>query len=190
VSAMNSAISAKLFSLGESRIQETEEKFPQIHNKELVEIHLIGHLQTNKVRKAVQLYDVIQTVDSIKLATRISNVAKELNKTQRIYLQINSGNDPLKYGLSPMDAIFTAIEISKLPNLLIEGIMMIPPFIKLDQKYRSIYTQTRILRDEILYNGVSTCKNISMGMSRDFELAIEEGATHIRLGTALFGART
>jgi pyridoxal phosphate enzyme (YggS family) len=186
---MNSAISAKLFSLGESRVQETEEKHPFIQNKKGVEIHLIGHLQKNKVRKAVELYDVIQTVDSIKLASRISVIAKELNKTQRVYLQVNSGGDPLKYGFQSKEVLSAAIEISRFSNLEIEGIMMIPPYIQMDKKYRSIYTQTRRLRDQILCGSVPTCKNLSMGMSRDFEMAIEEGATHIRLGTALFGAR-
>ena len=82
------------------------------------------------------------------------------------------------------------MEISQLPNLQIEGIMMIPPHIEMDEKYRSIYTKTRELRDNILSSGVLSCKNLSMGMSRDFEMAIEEGATHIRIGTALFGARS
>ncbi len=82
-----------------------------------------------------------------------------------------------------------AVEISQLPNLQIEGIMMIPPHIEIDEQYRSIYTQTRELRDQILLSGIPSCKNLSMGMSRDFEMAIEEGATHIRLGTALFGDR-
>ena len=186
---MNSAISAKLFSLGENRVQETEEKYPFIQNKKGVEIHLIGHLQKNKVRKAVELYDVIQTVDSIKLASRISIIAKELNKNQRIYLQVNTGEDPLKYGFQSKEVLSAAIEISQFSNLEIEGIMMIPPYTQMDKKYRSIYTETRKLRDEILCASVSTCKNLSMGMSRDFEMAIEEGATHIRLGTALFGAR-
>ena len=186
---MNSAISAKLFSLGESRVQETEEKYPFIQNKKGVELHLIGHLQKNKVRKAVELYDVIQTVDSIKLASRISIIAKELNKTQRVYLQVNSGKDPLKYGFQSKEALSAAIQISQFSNLAIEGIMMIPPYTQMDKNYRTIYTQTRKTRDKMVSIGIVSCKNLSMGMSRDFEMAIEEGATHTRLGTALFGAR-
>jgi pyridoxal phosphate enzyme (YggS family) len=187
---MESALAAKLNCLGESRIQETEEKIPQLQNRELVEIHLIGHLQSNKVRKAIESYDVIQTVDSIKLAKKISTIAKEMGKLQRIYLQVNSGSDPLKHGFSKEEIIQVAMEISQLNNLQIEGIMMIPPHIEKDHKYRSIYSQTRILRNQILDVGISTCKNLSMGMSRDFEMAIEEGATHVRIGTALFGARS
>ena len=186
---MESALNINLLYLGESRVQETEEKIPHLQNRELAEIHLIGHLQSNKVRKAMECYDVIQTIDSIKLAKKISSNAKEMGKLQRIYIQVNSGKDPLKHGFSSDEIIEVIVEISQLPNLQIEGIMMIPPHIEMDEKYRSIYTKTRELRDQILLSGVSSCKNLSMGMSRDFEMAIEEGATHIRLGTALFGAR-
>jgi hypothetical protein len=186
---MESAISAKLISLGESRVQETEEKIPFLQKRELAEIHLIGHLQSNKVKKAIECYDVIQTVDSIKLAKKISSTAKEKGRTQRIYLQVNSGNDPLKHGFSTDEIIQVAVEIFQLSNLQIEGIMMIPPYVEMDDKYRSIYIQTRELRDQIIAVGISSCINLSMGMSRDFEMAIEEGATHIRIGTALFGKR-
>ena len=137
----------------------------------------------------MECYDVIQTVDSIKLAKKISSIAQKIGKLQRIYIQVNSGNDPFKHGFSSDETIGVIVEISQLPNLQIEGIMMIPPHIEMDEKYRSIYTKTRELRDQILLLGVSSCKNLSMGMSRDFEMAIEEGATHIRIGTALFGAR-
>ncbi len=187
---MESAFAAKLISLGESRVQETEEKIPFLQNRELGEIHLIGHLQSNKVKKAIECYDVIQTVDSIKLAKKISSTSKEKGKIQRIYLQINSGKDPLKHGFSTDETIQTAVEISQLSNLKIEGIMMITPLVEMDDKYRAIYIQTRELRDQIIAVGISSCINLSMGMSRDFEMAIEEGATHIRIGTALFGERS
>ncbi|MBC8312223.1 MAG: YggS family pyridoxal phosphate-dependent enzyme [Candidatus Marinimicrobia bacterium] len=189
VAAMESAISAQLNCLGESRVQETEEKIPSLQNRELVEIHLIGHLQSNKVRKAIESYDVIQTVDSIKLAKKISTIANEIGKVQRIYLQVNSGNDPLKHGFSTDEIINVALEISQLHNLQVEGIMMIPPHLEMNEEYRSIYARTKKIRDKIISAGISSCKNLSMGMSRDFEMAIEEGATHIRIGTALFGAR-
>ena len=186
---MESAFAAGLISLGESRVQETEEKISFLQNRELAEIHLIGHLQSNKVKKAIECYDVIQTVDSIKLAKKISSTAKEKGRIQRIYLQVNSGNDPLKHGFSTDEIIQVAVETAQLSNLKIEGIMMIPPHIEMDDKYRAIYIQTRKLRDQIIAAGISSCINLSMGMSRDFEIAIEEGATHIRIGTALFGER-
>jgi len=186
---MESAIKYGLFCLGESRIQETAIKLPQLVNRDKAEVHLIGHLQTNKVSKAVKLYDVIQTVDTLKLARKISQIACDLNKTQRIYIQVNTGQDPQKYGFEGDNLLEKVEEIYQLSNIIIEGIMMIPPYIDMDEKYRNIYTQTRKIRDKMVSIGIVSCKNLSMGMSRDFEMAIEEGATHIRLGTALFGAR-
>ena len=186
---MESAISADIITLGESRVHETEKKIPFLKNRESIEIHMIGHLQSNKVKKAVGLYDVIQTVDSIKLAKKISSIAREKGRTQRIYLQVNTGDDPLKYGFSKKEIILASLEIAQMSNLKIEGIMMIPPYIEIDTEYRSIYSQTRELRDQIIAEGVLSCTSLSMGMSRDFELAIEEGATHVRIGTALFGTR-
>ena len=186
---MESAIKYGLFYLGESRIQETEIKLPQLANRDKAEVHLIGHLQTNKVSKAVKLYDVIQTVDTLKLARKISQIACDLNKTQRIYIQVNTGQDPQKYGFEVDNLLEKVEEIFQLSNIIIEGIMMIPPYIDMDEKYRNIYTQTRKIRDKMVSIGIVSCKKLSMGMSRDFEMAIEEGATHIRLGTALFGAR-
>ena len=178
-----------IFCLGESRVQETEKKIPHLQNRELAEIHLIGHLQSNKVKKAVKYYDVIQTVDSIKLAKKISEIANNMKQMQRIYLQVNTGKDQFKHGFPPNDLVDAAKEISKLTNVEIEGIMMIPPHIEMNKQYRLIYKKTRELRNQVLLAGVTSCKNLSMGMSRDFEMAIEEGATHVRIGTALFGER-
>ena len=175
--------------VGESRVSETEKKIIFLNNRKSIEIHMIGHLQSNKAKKAIRLYDVIQTVDSTKLAKKISSLAREKGIVQRVYLQVNSGEDPLKYGFSKKMIIPASLEISQLSHLKIEGLMMIPPYIEMDEHYRSIYRQTRKLRDQIVDAGISSCTNLSMGMSRDFELAVEEGATHIRIGTALFGER-
>jgi len=158
-------------------------------DRNVCEVHLIGRLQKNKVRKAIQIYDVIQTVDSVELAKRISRISKEENKIQRIYLQVNTGGDPNKQGFSPDELLSNISTISSLPRLTIEGLMMIPPLVKMDDHYRKIYRNTRKLRDKVIKTGVASCINLSMGMTRDFELAIQEGATHIRVGTALFGER-
>ena len=190
VSAIQQAYNNDIFCIGESRIQESENKLKGLLIRSKLEVHLIGHLQSNKVRKAIQLYDVIQTVDSIKLAKKISSIAGETEKTKRIYLQVNSGKDPLKKGFSLNEIEKSALEIAQMKNLIISGIMMIPPFIEMDNKYRKIYSSTRKLRDKLLALGISSCTDLSMGMSRDFQLAIEEGATHIRIGTALFGDRS
>ena len=189
VSAIQQAYNNDIFCVGESRIQESENKLKDLSIRNKLEVHLIGHLQSNKAKKAIQLYDVIETVDTIKLAKKIASISGEIKKVQRIYLQVNSGQDPLKKGFSLNEIEKAALEIAQMKNLIISGIMMIPPFIEMDDRYRKIYSSTRELRDKLLALGISSCKDLSMGMSRDYEMAIEEGATHIRIGTALFGQR-
>ena len=175
--------------LGESRIQEAESKVKSFQQRDNIELHLIGHLQSNKAKKAVTLFDVIQTVDSIKLAKRLDNFSAANGKEQRIFIQVNTGADPKKQGFSPEDILLAAKEISKLSNIILEGIMTIPPNSLSENKLRAVYRQTREIRDSIRVEFEDSCRNLSMGMSDDFEIAIEEGATHIRVGTALFGER-
>jgi len=189
VFAIQQAYNNDILCIGESRIQESENKLKDLSIRNKLEVHLIGHLQSNKARKAIQLYDVIETVDTIKLAKKISSISSEIKKAQKIYLQVNSGQDPLKKGFSLNEIEKAALEIAQMKNLIIGGIMMIPPFIEMDNNYRKIYSSTRELRDKLLALGINSCKDLSMGMSRDYEMAIEEGATHIRIGTALFGQR-
>ena len=188
-SAIYSTMNAGLFCIGESRVQEAEKKLFNLKNREKLETHLIGHLQSNKVKKAVKIFDVIQTIDSIKLAKKISRASESINKKQRVYIQINTGEDPQKGGFKPNEAKEAAHKIMKLNNLILEGIMMIPPYNDIDKHYREIYSNTKKLKNKIIKSGIDTCKNLSMGMSRDYQIAIEEGATHIRIGTALFGKR-
>ncbi len=183
------ALNVKLTTLGESRIQETIEKSETFQKRDKIKLHFIGHLQSNKVRKAVELFDVIQTVDSIKLAGRINRICKESYKNQRIYLQVNTGEDPKKQGISAKNTNSVAQEITKMENLILEGIMTIPPKGATTRELRLIYRKTRKIRDEIRSRINENCQNISMGMSNDYETAIAEGATHIRIGTGLFGLR-
>ena len=183
------ALKESLTCVGESRVLETEIKSQQFPFRDRIELHLIGHLQSNKARKAVHLFDVIQTVDSIKLAKRINSISIEKNKRQRIFIQVNTGNDPQKQGFSIQDVEAGIKTISKLENLIIEGIMTIPPKGLGKNDIRNIYAETRKIHDNIKRNITATCKYLSMGMSNDFEIAITEGATHIRVGTALFGER-
>ena len=173
-----------------AEFKRRSKKLSTYSSRNKIELHLIGGLQKNKVRKAVKIFDIIQTVDSISLAKRINRIAKEEGKSQKIYLQVNTGLDPLKKGFSPTEILQSAKEISTLKNISVNGIMMIPPHIKINDKYRKIYSDTRKIRDQLIEIGIRSCENLSMGMSRDFELAVEEGATHIRIGTALFGDRT
>ena len=183
------ALNVNLTTLGESRIQETIEKAETFKKRDKIELHFIGHLQSNKVRKAVELFDVIQTVDSIKLARRINSICKESHIRQHLYLQVNTGEDPKKHGISVKNANSVAQEITKMENLILEGIMTIPPYNTATTELRLIYRKTRKIRDKIRSTINEDCQNLSMGMSNDYEMAIAEGATHIRIGTSLFGQR-
>ncbi len=186
---MLSAVNGGLTLLGESRVQETELKLPGFSRRNDTELHLIGHLQSNKVRKAVELFDVIQTVDSQKLGQRINRIAHEAGKVQRVYLQVNTGHDPAKFGVSPETALNTAGELSQLPGLKLEGIMMIAPLLDDPAELKAVFAGTREIRDRIREQVSKDCQFLSMGMTADFELAVQQGATHVRLGTALFGKR-
>ena len=181
------ALQNHLTIIGESRIQEAEKKSKKFTKRKKIELHLIGHLQGNKVRKAVQLFDVIQTVDSLKLAKRINIISNQEKKTQNIFLQINTGGDPNKHGFSQKETIAAAKEIVKMRGLSLTGIMTIPPNNISEENLQSIYKETRKIRDLVQTSIEKRCNNLSMGMSNDYEIAIAEGATHIRLGTALFG---
>ena len=123
------------------------------------------------------------------MANKLNTACININKVQRIYLQVNSGNDANKYGFNIDEIIPMAKTISSLSNIHIEGIMMIPPFTDINNEYRNIFKITKKIQQSIFNSGITACINLSMGMSRDYELAIEEGATHIRIGTALFGNR-
>ena len=183
------ALQHHLTTIGESQIQEAEIKSRKFTKRKKIELHLIGHLQGNKARKAVHLFDVIQTVDSLKLAKRINTISNQETKTQNIFLQVNTGGDPNKHGFSPKETIVAAKEIANMKGLSLIGIMTIPPNNISEENLQSIYKETRKIRDTVKNSIETQCNNLSMGMSNDYELAIAEGATHIRLGTALFGKR-
>ena len=185
----DSALQLSLSSIGESRIQEISFKSNTFISRNEVELHLIGRLQSNKTRKAVELTDVIQTVDSLKLARRLNKIAEECEKQQRIYLQVNTGLDPKKTGFTPEEILPAAEKIAECQHLYLEGVMTIPPYGLSKDKLQNLYAETRKMRDHIHQNIIPVCISLSMGMSDDFETAIKEGATHIRLGTALFGPR-
>lgn len=189
VSLMNSAYEAGFSVLGESRVQETEKKLPDFNYLHQSELHLIGHLQSNKVKKAVEIYDVIQSVDSIKIAGKINRLAAQIKKKQKIFLQINTGNDPAKYGFLKEETLMVTSEIIEFQNVDLLGLMVVAPLTNDEAILRKVFSETRILRDKIKDKLCPTCKMLSMGMSGDFSIAIEEGATHVRIGSALFGER-
>ncbi len=184
---INEAIRAGATIIGENRVQEYEDKRDDILP---CEIHLTGHLQTNKVKKAVQLFDVIQSIDSLKVIRNIDRRARDIGKVQRVYLQVNIGNEPQKYGFGP-DEIKNAItEIRSLRNARVEGLMCIPPFVPPEQT-RSYFRKMKALFDEIKQENRDNIdiRTLSMGMSSDYRIAIEEGATMVRVGSAIFGKR-
>ena len=183
------AINENLTCIGESRVPEAAEKTKNFPYRDKIELHLIGHLQSNKARKAVELFDVIETIDSIKLAKRINAICTEAGIKQRIFVQVNTGNDPKKQGFSINTAIDAITEISKMKHLVCEGIMTIPQHGLPEKRLLNIYRKTREIRELVKKSINSNCKYLSMGMSNDFETAITAGATHIRIGTALFGER-
>lgn len=184
---INEAIRAGATIIGENRVQEYEDKREEILP---CETHLTGHLQANKVKKAVQLFDVIQSIDSLKLIRNIDRRARDIGKVQRVYLQVNIGNEPQKYGFGP-DEIKNAItEIRSLRNVRVEGLMSIPPFSPPEQT-RSYFRKMKSLFDEMKQENRDNIDigTLSMGMSSDHMIAIEEGATMVRVGSAIFGKR-
>lgn len=181
------AIEAGVRVLGENRVQEAATKMPELadlvveHN---VEWHLIGHLQSNKARRAVELFSTIQSVDSFKLAERLDNVAGELGKRLPVFIEVNLGGEAAKAGVEPDEVLPLCEQAGKLANLELKGLMAVPPFLENAEEVRPFFRRLRTLRDQ------AQLKELSMGMSHDFEIAIEEGATIVRIGTALFGERT
>lgn len=177
--------------LGENRVQEAAAKIAEL-SEQNVQWHLIGHLQSNKARRAVELFDAIHSIDSLKLAERINQTAGEFGKRIPVFLEVNLAEEESKSGISPKD-LFPLIErTGKLSHLELRGLMAVPPFLDDPDEVRPFFKQLRELRDEARRSGIAGDEftELSMGMSNDFEVAIEEGATFVRIGTAIFGARS
>ncbi len=166
---------------GENRVQEAAQKWPALKAEfPDIKLHLIGPLQTNKVRQAVELFDVIETVDRPKLARAIARICAEENKNCPIYIQVNTGLEDQKAGISP-DQVDDLIRLCRDDlNLTVAGVMCIPPF---DEDPTEHFKLLKSIADR------NNIEHISMGMSGDFEKAIAQGATHVRVGTAIFGKR-
>jgi len=184
VEALKVAIEAGANILGENKVQEAESKITEI-GRENAKWHLIGNLQANKVRKAVKLFDVIHTLDSIELAERLERICLEENrKILSVFVQIDLANETTKNGIKVEDLPVLNEFLKNCKCLKFDGLMTLPPYFEDAEKARSYFRRLREIRDEILPNG-----ELSMGMSHDFAVAIEEGATIIRVGTAIFGER-
>ena len=187
---VKSAIDAGVRILGENYVQEAREKCMTL-STEPVSWHFIGHLQTNKAKYAVQLFDLIHSVDSLKLARAIDNQCRKIAKVQNILIQVNIGAEPTKSGVIT-DDLFRLVEgISQFEHLSIKGLMTMPPFFYEPEKARPFFSALREMRDDINKAAIPgiVLDELSMGMTGDFEVAIEEGATLVRVGTAIFGER-
>lgn len=179
VTAILEAYAAGLRDFGENYVQEFEAKFPQVKDLAGARFHLIGHLQSNKAKKASEMFHVIQTADSVKLVHRLDS----LNVPLKVMVEAKLADEDAKYGAEPEEMCDVIDEIRDSRNLRIYGLMTMPPWSEDPEAPRPYFRQLRLLAENL---GI---KNLSMGMSNDFETAIEEGATHIRVGTALFGKR-
>jgi len=184
VSVLREAIAAGAGILGENKVQEAEEKISEI-GRARAEWHLIGHLQSNKARKAVRLFDAIHTLDSVELAARLERICIEENVSGlSVFAQVDLAGEATKAGIGEKDLPELIEFLQRCPHLKLEGLMTLPPFFEEVEKARPFFRKLRRLRDELLPAG-----KLSMGMSHDFAMAIEEGATHVRVGTAIFGER-
>lgn len=188
VEKVQAAIDVGLRVFGENRVQEAAQKIPQVQAPSDVKWHFIGHLQSNKARRAIELFDAIQTVDSLSLAERLDRIAKELDRRLTVMLEVNLGEESTKSGMGEGDVLEVAESISGLPHLELRGLMTVPPFLEPVELVRPYFSRLRSLRDQAKKRNPNLT-DLSMGMTHDFEIAIEEGATMIRVGTALFGPR-
>lgn len=178
--AIVDAYALGLREFGENYVQEFESKFPQLPALPGAHVHLIGHLQSNKSRRAVELFHTIQTVDSAKLARRLNEQAEG---TLEVFLEVKLSEEEAKHGAAPEELPSLIESVSACPRLRLRGLMTMPPWTEDPEPSRPYFQRLRQLAET---HGMSA---LSMGMSNDFEVAIEEGATHIRVGTALFGRR-
>lgn len=172
---------------GENRVQEALSKIPDL--PESVAWHLIGPLQRNKVRKALPAFSLIHSIDSLPLARYMNQVAGELTLTPSILLEIHLGGEESKFGFEPDSLLECWSELCSLSNLNIKGLMCIPPPVDTAEKARPFFRALRELRDQLVSLGPIPLPELSMGMSHDFEIAVEEGATLVRVGSAIFGYR-
>jgi len=175
--------------IGENRVQEAKEKYPAIGN--IVQWHMVGHLQTNKVKPALEIFSMIQSVDSVHLAQEIQKRASALNKKISVLIEVNTSGEETKYGINPEELISVINTIQAMPNLWIEGLMTIGPGLAIEnpEASRKSFQMLYESKNKVEAEFSTKLPYFSMGMSSDFEIAIEEGSNMIRIGTAIFGKR-
>jgi pyridoxal phosphate enzyme (YggS family) len=189
VEAIRAAISAGVTLIGENYVQETKEKKDRVAAS--VEWHMIGHLQRNKAKAAIELFDVVESLDNLALARELDKEARKRGKIVRIFVEVNLGGEESKSGIAKDSVVSLLEEAAKLSCLRVEGLMTLPPFHEKLEEVRPYFRELTELREklnEVRLPNVDL-RELSMGMTHDYVVAIEEGATIVRIGTALFGPR-
>jgi pyridoxal phosphate enzyme (YggS family) len=187
LSQAKDAIACGITDIGENRIQDAVAKYNSL--ADTVKWHLVGHLQSNKVKKAVEIFDLIHSVDSFLLAETISKAAAKINKRQDVLVQVNVSGEASKFGVESNKALVLIEQITALKNINVLGLMTIAPLVDDPGKTRACFRSLRMLRDRITKSPnhlISQLSILSMGMSNDYQVAIEEGATMVRIGSAIF----
>jgi len=190
VSMIIDALHAGVTIFGENRIQEAKAKWPDIKDElkaRGAEFHLVGHLQRNKAKDAVEMFDLIHSIDSDRIAIEVNNQAEKIDKFQRVLIEVNTSGEGSKYGCAPGETGDLVKLIRDLPYLRLEGLMTIGPLYGGPNGAQECFQMLTALRNEL--GGSPVLPELSMGMTGDFEIAIEEGATMVRIGTAIFGSR-
>ncbi len=191
--AIRAAYNAGQRLFGENRVQEFAEKAPSLRDLSGAGFHMIGHLQTNKAGKAVEIFSAVDSVDSLRLAEKLNTSAAGASKRIPVLIELNLGGEESKSGLNPVSLDFGALleSAARLDHLEFRGLMTVPPFTADPEGSRPFFRRLREIRDRIAARNLPNIRldTLSMGMSHDFEVAIEEGATCVRLGSAIFGER-
>jgi pyridoxal phosphate enzyme (YggS family) len=186
VARVKEAIEAGVSILGENYVQEAEKKIDEIGHP--ISWHFIGHLQSNKAKYAIRLFDMIHSLDSIPLAEELNRRAEQMDRVIKVMVEVNLSKEATKFGTDEETVLNLAKRIHHLNHLYLEGLMTMPPYFDSPEMSRPYYIALRELKERMVKGGIPM-KELSMGMSNDFEIAIEEGATYVRVGTAIFGAR-
>lgn len=186
VPRIKEAISAGATDLGENYVQEAVDKYQEIA-PDAARWHFIGHLQTNKAKQAVEMFSTIQSIDSLHLAEEIGRRALALGKTMDVLIEVRISGEESKFGVSPEDTLYLANEIARIDGIRLQGLMGMAPFVADPKDARPYFARLKRLWDRL---PVEQRRWLSMGMSHDFEAAIEEGSNMVRIGTAIFGPRS
>ena len=186
---IRAAIAAGIAILGENRVQEAHGKIPLIDAK--ISWHMVGHLQSNKAKRAAQLFDMIHSIDRVSIAEKLNRHLAAMSKRMEVLIQVDLAGEETKFGIPESELEESVHRVAEMENLNLKGLMIMPPFFSHSEDVRPYFRRLRQLLDQLNRKRLVSVelKELSMGMSHDFEVAIEEGATMVRLGTAIFGPR-